>query len=299
MDGKEGWSKVPFPVRTWCCMISEEITANSTYPLKRIRKMTRTFSKASDEPQHGCDENDDGEKEECKYEDNDDLLSMSASLLTNVVEKFKDWCHDYRSENSFGHQTIFPFLDPIFTRHNLATRLCESHVTNRQNSLIADYIISHKTSMGTSHDIIRVEIKPPHTSSSSSQNQSDFVKIGKESKDMIDDLIVLGVEDLRVGGILIEGEDVSTYTMQLKCQDVYILRQYGQFRLLHSPQEVYAIPTIIEHIEQVANLVEQTRQRIDQCIMTQPTITTLSSWQRPSASIPKRTDEEIQRKTPK
>lgn len=46
--------------------------------------------------------------------------------------------------------------------------------------------------------------------SSSSQLESDFVKVGKEMKEMLDVLLDIGVQSPTVAGILVEGYTIAT-----------------------------------------------------------------------------------------
>ncbi|KAG2220326.1 hypothetical protein INT45_004011 [Circinella minor] len=61
-----------------------------------------------------------------------------------------------------------------------------------------------------------------------SQVQSDFVKLGKEMKEMLDALLDYGVKSPLVTGILIKGKNMTTYTMRLTEQGCYILYEHGE-----------------------------------------------------------------------
>ena len=70
--------------------------------------------------------------------------------------------------------------------------------------MLADYIGSKKAPTGDIFDILAIEVKPP-SKSSRAQLQSDFVKLGKELKSMVDRLHSHGIKDAVVCGVLFDG----------------------------------------------------------------------------------------------
>ena len=319
MDRKKDWHSIPFPVRTWCSQMDEVISAQKKFPLAKLRKMVRSFAEASDDlssdsdddrknnvvqeeesgdsDDEGDDDDDDDDDQDDDDDDfasknahNDDALSMSAALLSTLVEKFKSWAYNYVLESTFISQSVLPFLDHVFQRHGMTTRVGESHVTKRPNSHMADYVAAHVTSTGKACDVLAVEIKPP-SQSSHSQLESDFVKVGKELKDIIDDLVELGVDDPCAAGILIEGLKMTTYTMRLVSEGAYILLEHGQVSFLHSPQDVHCVPQIIEHLEQLSALLGPTRRKIDERVVFNRPRSSRQAWQRQSAPVPSKKSE--------
>jgi hypothetical protein len=91
-------------------------------------------------------------------------------------------------------------------------RLGEIHICNNPLLYFSNYVGSYKASTGNTFGIITVEVKPPKKSSEV-QLGSDFVKVGKVMKGMIDVLVNLGIETLTVDDVLLEGFPMTTYTM--------------------------------------------------------------------------------------
>ncbi|KAI9243361.1 hypothetical protein BDA99DRAFT_449175 [Phascolomyces articulosus] len=204
-----------------------------------------------------------------------------------MVPIFESWSDNWVLENTFKQQHIAPFLLNIFPpRINI--RDGESHIVDDPQSLLADYVGSYSSLAGKVFDILAVEVKPPKKVSSG-QLQSDFVKTGKEMKDMLDTLVDNGIHDAIVAGFVIEGYKSRSYTMELVGEGVYLIVQRGKCELLRSPNDASRIPQLYEHFLQIRNLVLSTIHKIDNT----PTITHAihQAWKCPSAPTPQRTNK--------
>lgn len=283
MNCKEGWRSLPMQVRHWCASMDEMIASSSTLPTKKLREMTRQFG---DE----AGDNDDTDDEEENQDTSKGDLSSMALLLAGMVETFDTWSDDWLLESTFIHQHLSPFMKHVFKQtHLMNTRHGEAHVNNKPDSLLADYFVYHKASTGDIFDIITVEVKAP-TRSSEAQLESDFVKLGKEMKDMVDALLDYGVQDPLVGGILVKGYSVTTYTLRLVSDGVYWMVLRGSFELLRSPGDIPNIPKIVEHFIQLRTLVYPTVFAIDnRCDLENGSSSVTNPWKRRSASTPVRT----------
>ncbi|KAI9274400.1 hypothetical protein BDA99DRAFT_497390 [Phascolomyces articulosus] len=182
---------------------------------------------------------------------------------------------------------IAPFLLNIFPpRINI--RDGENHIADDSQSLLADYVGLYPSPAGKVFDILAVEMKPPKNVSSD-QLRSDFVKTGKEMKDMLDTLIDNGVHDAIAVGFVIEGYKSRSYTMELVGEGVYLMVQRGNCELLRSPNDASRIPQLYEHFLQIRNLLLSIIHKIDNIPSTTHAIH--QAWKRPSAPIPQRTNK--------
>lgn len=275
---KEGWERLPVKARTWCSTFDEEIAANSSFPKKALRKLARNFGREAD-----SDDDDNS--------DDDNPLVTIAALLNHLIGKFASWLTDCVLENTFQHQHVTPFLEHAFNSASKITlREGESHLINDPTSLMADCIGSYKAITGDVFDILSVEVKPP-TKSSQAQLQSDFVKLGKELKSIIDRLIGRGVENPTACGVLVEGYDCRTYSLRLVAEGVYLMVEHGCIQLLKSPQAVNSLPVIIEHLMQLRTLLGPTIMAINETVISTDSSRTSVGWKRPSAGIPQRTNK--------
>ncbi|CAO3588625.1 unnamed protein product [Absidia cylindrospora] len=134
-----------------------------------------------------------------------------------------------------------------------------------------------------------VEVKPPNKSSSS-QLQSDLVKLGKEMKRMLD----AGIEKIMVCGMLVEGFPCTTYSMDLKFDGIYRMVQLARFHLLRDSSDILLAPRIIENLLQVKTILIETVTSIDDITNNNVSDSdccssdgTPKSWKRPACGTPK------------
>ncbi|KAI7850360.1 hypothetical protein BDC45DRAFT_247474 [Circinella umbellata] len=297
---KEFWPDLPFPVRTWCGMIDQMISRNDSLPVRKLYALVRNFGDASDTAFEEDDYDDeDQETEEREDDDNnahvnneeiDDFL-LTTNILYNLIGTFRNWMSDCFFELTFIAQHVFSFIQPIFQRISVHVRLGETHINGKPDSLLADCVGSYQATTGDKFDVLACEVKPCKTTSIS-QVQFDFVKLGKEMKEMLDALLDYGVKSPLVTGVLIEGKNMTTYTIRLTEQSCYILYEHEMFSLLESPQDVHRVPVILEHLIQLANLLKDTTRKISECSLSNEPSQAEVNWKQPSAGTPLRTNEE-------
>jgi hypothetical protein len=264
LNPKEDWEKLPTQARLWCVSMDEVIGESDKFPLRAIRKLVRGFEDELD-----------------AINNSNDRLVMFCNILYNLVAAFGTWTDNISLKNAFTIQHLSPFIKEIFIRENITmrlgkTRICHNHL------LLSDYVGSYQAPTGHAYDVLTVEIKPPKKS-------SDLVKVGKEMKVMIDDLVDLGIETPTVAGALLEGFTMTTYTMQLVCEGVYIMLERNKVDLLRSPGDISSASRITESLMQLANSVKGTIRDIhDRSISRDPHSNIQQDWKRPSAAVPKR-----------
>ena len=318
---KQGWSSLPFPARIWCSMVDELIGRRDKLPVKKLYALIRKFGNASaaafgdgdsddDEEDDEDDDEDDGGKNDHDHtniigenndpddhsdEDNDenvDDLLLTTNILDNLVGAFQNWIDSCVFESTFIQQHLSPFMIPVFRRLSITLRLGETHINSDPTSLLADYVGTYQTTSGDKFDVLSCEVKP-FGKKSSSQVQSDFTKLGKELKQMVDKLLDYGIESPVAVGVLVEGYSMKTYSMRLIEDGCYIFYEHGLLTLLQSPQDVHGAPIIIEHLIQLGNILQGTLQNIDtRSLSTDTPNNTPVYWKRQSSGTPLRTNEE-------
>ena len=279
---KQDYELLPSLARKWCSLLDEVISSNVKFQKSRLRTMARNFADEADELHENNNGNEEGDDE-----DKEDSLQLCTELIERMVPIFGSWSDNWVLENTFKQQHIAPFLLNIFPP-TINIRDGESHIVDDPQSLLADYVGSYSSSAGKVFDILAIEVKPPKKVSSA-QLQSDFVKTGKEMKDMLDTLVDNGIHDAIVAGFVIEGYESRSYTMELVGEGVYLMVQRGKCELLRSPNDASRIPQLYEHFLQTRNLLLSTIHKIDNI----PTITHAihQAWKRPSAPTPQRTNK--------
>ncbi|KAG2223514.1 hypothetical protein INT45_000834 [Circinella minor] len=320
---KQGWASLPFPARTWCSTVDELIGRRDKLPVKKLYALIRKFGNASaaafgdgDSDDDDDDENEDDDNDDNKNnhgntntinenkdlddhtddddddDENVDDLLLTTNILDNLVGAFQNWIDNCVFESTFIQQHLSPFMIPVFQRLSITLRLGETHVNNDPTSLLADYVGTYQTTSGNKFDVLSCEVKP-FGKKSSSQVQSDFTKLGKELKQMVDKLLDYGIESPVVVGVLVEGYSMKTYSMRLVEDGCYIFYEHGSLTLLRSPQDVHGVPIIIEHLIQLGNILQDTLKNIDtRSLSTDTPNNAPVYWKRQSSGTPLRTNEE-------
>ncbi|KAI8881004.1 hypothetical protein K501DRAFT_190003 [Backusella circina FSU 941] len=106
-----------------------------------------------------------------------------------------------------------------------------------------DLLIMLKLKFDIKVDFFVCEIKKPGCSSN--KYETDFVKVQREMKAIIDQQIDLGVVNPVCYGLLVEGYDCYLYQMSLKYEAEYRSRLIAQFRTLRdAPDIMLLLPAI-------------------------------------------------------
>ncbi|CAO3637683.1 unnamed protein product [Cunninghamella blakesleeana] len=202
------------------------------------------------------------------------MMAKKTVMQLFMYKCFKDKVYDDKKENPYEMISdilllfINKFQHWISHYDRLKGKLGESYVMNGNNvengnaSLMADYTVSYSPIHGHIFDLFVVEIKPIGKSSTS-QPQSDFVKLGKEMKRMVDCLVNEDIETVQVDGILVEGIKCHTYIMDLGYDGIYRIVQIGEFNLLRDSSDILLVPKIIEYLSQVKSFLLETANSID------------------------------------
>ncbi|ORY99348.1 hypothetical protein BCR43DRAFT_226812 [Syncephalastrum racemosum] len=110
------------------------------------------------------------------------------------------------------------------------------------------------------HDIMVGEVKPPNASIS--QAESDLVKIGKELRLMLNRLILLGTPDPVVCGILVEGFNMTTFTMDLPAPQLYRMQMLAQTPIFRRRTDFVCIPALLSRLVQIKDIAIGTARNV-------------------------------------
>ena len=101
------------------------------------------------------------------------------------------------------------------------------------------------------YDIAVSEVKPRSNANTNNVVESDLVKIGKEMKWMINNLIKRGTENPVVCGILLQGFVLTTYKMNLLYPKIYHMIGVKSVTLPKSLHEVTSLPPALKAMLQI------------------------------------------------
>lgn len=120
-------------------------------------------------------------------------------------------------------------------------------LTDTKGTLKPDFIVYVKT-INTHCEILAAEFKPPNAVC---QLESDKVKLGKEMRLMYNRLVIFGVSNQVVCGILVENHTISTFKMDMPSPRFYRLTKLSEAAIFKSIREFSLIPDILVKIMQV------------------------------------------------
>ncbi|CAO3638490.1 unnamed protein product [Cunninghamella blakesleeana] len=230
-------------------------------------------------------------------DDVDENKTMMLDLFFNLIMKFQNWS-DCFLESTFIYQHIMPFMEHVFNAEGkLVARVGESIITGHGYNkggadMMADYTLSYEYDHHHYLDIFVMEVKPPKKSSNS-QLQSDYIKLGKEMKMMIDALSNKNIGDKVVCGLLVEGFVCTSFCMDLKYDGIYRMVELGKFYLLREPLDLVLVPRIVQYLLQIKSILLNTVKSITNNYVANSQNSNNNnnnnkSWTRPSCSTPHR-----------
>ncbi|KAG2219619.1 hypothetical protein INT45_011344 [Circinella minor] len=182
----------------------------------------------------------------------DKVETIAAHVLYRLALNFSNGLPNVQLEDSFVHHIVSVIFESIFQ----SDQLLEYQWANGKlggkrksgdddNNYKPDFVVfvSHRNDR---YDIAVSEVKPPSNANSNNVVESDLVKIGKEMKWMINNLIKRGIENPVVCGILLQGFVLTTYKMDLLYPKIYRMIELKSITLPKSLHEVTVLKTMLQ-----------------------------------------------------
>ena len=88
-------------------------------------------------------------------------------------------------------------------------------------------------------------VKPPHNISSTNHGESDLVKLGRMMRTMLNDLILIGIKDPIVGGVLVEGFNLGPFIIKIQYKSVYELVELTRTPAFHNIKTLTLVPLLV------------------------------------------------------
>jgi hypothetical protein len=95
-------------------------------------------------------------------------------------------------------------------------------------------------------------------SSNDNHVESDLVGLGKKMSMMVNTLIRKGVSNPVVGAIVLEGNKITTFKVDLKYPKLYRLIELTAIHLPNNLQDVGSLPSALSCVLQLKNIVKRT-----------------------------------------
>ncbi|KAG1469452.1 hypothetical protein G6F56_003250 [Rhizopus delemar] len=209
---------------------------------------------------------------------------LAKKIITNIYNCLLTWNNSKMTESQFSDQALFPLVLPLF-----AGRL-DFEISKFDKTMIAmedykpDLLVLLKLRFDIRVDFFVCEIKKPCCSSN--KYETDFVKIQREMKAIIDQQIDLGINNPICYGLLVEGYDCYLYRMSLEYEAEYRSHLIAQFRTLRDALDIMLLLPAINILSYLDEELTRLRLRILGLSRSQRNQSRKISFKRPSFKKP-------------
>ncbi|CAO3668250.1 unnamed protein product [Rhizopus stolonifer] len=231
----------PNKCHAWCL----EITEDPPIDLKSTLKLCTGFLRQATE------------------EDNEVDLHM-AYTLTQLIPVFVAGSIDSSIEGSYVHHHLAPILQSIFSAEKKFTVHWASGVLNEDSSFKPDFRVFSRI-INIKCTVVVAEFK---SKSHNSAVESDLLKLGKQMKLMYNDLVQKRIPKPNVCGLLCQGENLSTFVMDMPSPFIYRMVKLSKVTLCRSIEELHLLPGFISKLIQIKNTTLETMKKAEDCILT-------------------------------
>ncbi|KAI7854488.1 hypothetical protein BDC45DRAFT_535502 [Circinella umbellata] len=178
----------------------------------------------------------------------DKVETIAANLLHYLALNLSNGAPNVQLEDSFVHHIVSVIFESVFQSDKLLKyQWANGKLDGKRksgdddNNFKADFVVfvSYRNDR---YDIAVSEVKPRLNANTNNVVESDLVKIGKEMKWMINNLIKCGTENPVVWSILLQGFVLTTYKINLLYPKIYYMIGVKSVTLPKSLHEVTSLP---------------------------------------------------------
>lgn len=197
-------------------------------------------------------------KEAC---DNKYFLDIhTAQILTQILPVLVHGPPEDSTEDSYVHYYLSPLMSSVFsTDPLLKMKWANGKLMNDQSQYKPDFLVYNI--FGSRRCVIIIaEFKPTEKNS---YVESDLVKLAKQMKVTLNEMIMNGVSKPEVCGVYCEGENVHTYIMDLPSPKLYRLVNASRIKLFKRLDQISLLPNVITHLLCLKNVALKTATKVE------------------------------------
>ncbi|KAI8148540.1 hypothetical protein BJV82DRAFT_663904 [Fennellomyces sp. T-0311] len=162
-------------------------------------------------------------------------------------------------EDTYIHDVLAPLLDITFAFNTaLGHFRAKISLDKAHQQYKTDYGV-YANGLSKKCVVLVAEFKPRE---GRQRQESDFIKIGKEMRTMLNRLIMIYVHNPVVCGNLVGGNRISTFKMELKASQIYAMVQLSDLPLIRNSDDLNLIPLLVAKLQQVKEYSLQTAQKV-------------------------------------
>ncbi|KAI8083390.1 uncharacterized protein B0P05DRAFT_537110 [Gilbertella persicaria] len=203
----------------------------------------------------------------------------TAQVLTHVLPIFINGPPDYSIEDSYVHNYLSPLLTTVFGSDPLLNMKWANGQlkSNDSKSYKPDFLV-YNLSGSIKRVVLISEFKP---TDQHSYVESDLVKLAKQMKLTLNNLVLSGVVEPKVCGIRCEGNNLHTYVMDLVSPKVYRMKSASKLKLFGDLDQTTLLPSILTHLISLKNVAHETALKIETAV-----VSTCDTLKRPAPCPP-------------
>ncbi|CAO3703196.1 unnamed protein product [Rhizopus stolonifer] len=199
-------------------------------------------------------------------ESNNLLDIHTAQVLTYVLPMFINGPPDSSIEDSHVHNYLSPLLNTVFGSDPLLNMKWANGLLkdNASKAYKPDFLV-YNLSGSVKHVVLISEFKH---ADQNSYVESDLVKLAKQMRFTMNDLISSGVVEPKVCGIHCEGNNLHTYVMDLISPKVYRMISIAKLKLFANLDQITFLPNILTHLICLKNIAHESALKIETAVIS-------------------------------
>ncbi|KAI8079484.1 hypothetical protein BDF21DRAFT_420200 [Thamnidium elegans] len=189
-----------------------------------------------------------------------DMDLIVANVLHRILPSLKIVGYvDQRGEDSFVHDVLAPLLDIIFSFDpNLNHFWANISLNEVYKEYKPDFGV-YVNGLSKRFVVLVAEFKPVE---SKQRQESDLVKIGKQMRIMLNELLAIGVKDPVSSGILVSRDTMYTFKMHLAGENLYVMTQLSAIQVVKTHDDLTCIPIIVSKLVQIKGISINTAEKV-------------------------------------
>ncbi|KAL0080403.1 hypothetical protein J3Q64DRAFT_1247717 [Phycomyces blakesleeanus] len=199
--------------------------------------------------------------------ESDDILDIhTAQVLIYILPIFINGPPGCSIEDSYVHNYLSPLLVTVFGSDPLLSmKWANSQLMSSDSKAYKPDFLVYNLSGSVKHIISISEFK--HVDQNS-YVESDLVKLAKQTKFTMNNLISSGVVEPKVCGIHREGNNLHTYVMDLVSPKVYRMISVAKLKLFGNLDQITLLPRILTHLISLKNFACESALKIETSVIS-------------------------------
>ncbi|KAI9473812.1 MAG: hypothetical protein EXX96DRAFT_621443 [Benjaminiella poitrasii] len=212
-------------------------------------------------------------------ESNNLLDIHTAQVLIHVLPIFINGPPDYSIEDSYVHNFLSPLLAAVFGSDSLLhMKWANGQLKNNDSKVYKPDFLVYNLSGSVKHVVVVSEFK---AADQNSYVESDLVKLAKQMRLTMNELVLSGVVEPKVCGIHCEGNSLHTYVMDLISPKVYRMISVAKLKLFGDLAQITCLPSILTHLMCLKNIAHESALKIETAV-----VSTCANLKRPAPCPP-------------